>query len=160
MRRSNVTWVYVAVCNIHGVLLCSGLNNEDERQSAPLTEVLYCTSTRRPSSRYAGETGASTPPTTENGREVLMRHACARKLSPRRCFCWSTAFSPHPARSVDWPHGPCLVLAPCMQFLTFHDGPAAWNLIALTHRVDFPQVRRSLTLPFLPLWCPLVLPFE
>ena len=33
------------------------LNNEDRRQSAPLTETLYCTSTRRASSRYAGETG-------------------------------------------------------------------------------------------------------
>ena len=33
------------------------LNNEDKRQSAPLTETLYCTSTRRASSRYAGETG-------------------------------------------------------------------------------------------------------
>ena len=33
------------------------LNNEDRRQSAPLTETMYCTSTRRASSRYAGETG-------------------------------------------------------------------------------------------------------
>ena len=43
-------------------LLCSGLNNEDERQSAPLTETLHCTSTRRISPRYAGETGTKKPP--------------------------------------------------------------------------------------------------
>ena len=43
-------------------LLCSGLDNEDERQSAPLTKALYCTSTRRVSSRYAGETGTRKPP--------------------------------------------------------------------------------------------------
>ena len=33
---------------------CSGLNKEDERQSAPLTETLYCNSMRRASSRYTG----------------------------------------------------------------------------------------------------------
>ena len=38
-------------------LFCSGLDNEDGRHSAPLTETLHCTSTRRESSRYAGETG-------------------------------------------------------------------------------------------------------
>ena len=41
-------------------LLCSGLNNEDGRQSAPLAEAMYCTSTRRASSRCAGETGTRT----------------------------------------------------------------------------------------------------
>ena len=29
--------------------------------------------------------------------------------------CWSTACSPHPARSADWPHGPFLALAPCIR---------------------------------------------
>ena len=35
---------------------CSGLNNGGEGQSASFTEALCCTSTRRASSRYAGET--------------------------------------------------------------------------------------------------------
>jgi hypothetical protein len=43
-------------------LLCSGLNNGDGRPSAPLTDILYRTSTRRASSRYAGETGTRKPP--------------------------------------------------------------------------------------------------
>ena len=38
-------------------LLCSGLNDEGERQGAPLSETLRYTSTCRASSRYAGETG-------------------------------------------------------------------------------------------------------
>ena len=37
------------------------LNNKDERQSAPLTETLHYTSTRRAPSRYAGETGTGKP---------------------------------------------------------------------------------------------------
>ena len=54
-------------------------------------------------------------PTTENEREMLMHRACARALSPHSLFCcWSTAHSPHPGRSADWPHGPCLALAPCI----------------------------------------------
>ena len=63
-------------------LLCSDLNNEDKRQSAPLTGALYCTSARRASSRCGGD-GNEVTPTTENEREMLMRRACARTLSPR-----------------------------------------------------------------------------
>ena len=44
-----------AICTVY--LRSSGSVNEDERQSAPLTETLLCTSTRRASSCYAGETG-------------------------------------------------------------------------------------------------------
>ena len=43
-----------------------------------------------------------------------MHRTCARKLCPRTFCCWSTAFSPHPARSADLPHAPCLALAPCI----------------------------------------------
>ena len=45
-----------AIYTVH--LLCSGLNNEDERQSAPLTETLHCTSMRRAKSRIMGLHGA------------------------------------------------------------------------------------------------------
>ena len=60
-------------------LLCSDLNNEEKRQSAPLTETLYYTSTRRASSRYAGETATGKSPVTvtENKREMLMLNLCA-----------------------------------------------------------------------------------
>ena len=47
------------ICTVH--LLFSGLNNEDGRQSAPLTETLYCTSTHRASSRCAGGAGTGKP---------------------------------------------------------------------------------------------------
>ena len=43
-------------------LLYSGLDNEDERQSTPLTVTLHCAFTRRVSLRYAGETGTRKPP--------------------------------------------------------------------------------------------------
>ena len=55
-------------------------------------------------------------PTTENEIKMLMRRACARTHrtpSPRSFFaartthCAAFACSPHPARSADWPHGPC-----------------------------------------------------
>ena len=47
------SWLKTEQYTVH--ILCSGLNSEDERQSALLT--LYCTLTRRASSRYSGETG-------------------------------------------------------------------------------------------------------
>ena len=79
-------------------LLCSGLNNEDERQSAPRTETLYCTSTRRASSRYAGETGTNEEtPTTGNEGEMLMRRACARTLSPLSLLLLEHSFQPTPS---------------------------------------------------------------
>ena len=79
-------------------LLCSGLNNEDERQSAPLTETLYCTSTRRASSRCAGETGTRRGGNaTENEREMLMRRACARTLSPRSLLLLEHRLQPTPS---------------------------------------------------------------
>ena len=55
---------------------------------------------------------------TENEREILMRRACARTLSPRSFLLLKHSLqptpSPHPARSADWPHGLCLALAPCI----------------------------------------------
>jgi len=51
------------------------LGNEAGRQRAPLTGALYCTSTRRVSSRYAGGTGTRKP----NNRE-LERSAYAPRL--------------------------------------------------------------------------------
>ena len=61
MHRSNEIWVMsrFVIYTLH--LHCSGLIFEDERQSAPLTEALHCTSTRRASLRYAGETGTRDP---------------------------------------------------------------------------------------------------
>ena len=53
-------------------LLCSGLDNEEERQSAPLTDALYCTSTRRASSRYTGETGTRKPQKALVGSRALV----------------------------------------------------------------------------------------
>ena len=60
-------------------LLCSGLNNEDERQGAPLTETLW----KCASSRFAGGGRNEETPATENERAVLMPRACARTLSSR-----------------------------------------------------------------------------
>ena len=82
-------------------LLCSGLNNEDERQSAPLplTETLYCTSTRRASSRYAGETGTRKPPKQRIGGVCL----CAAPahvhsaLSPRSFLLLEYSLQPIPS---------------------------------------------------------------
>ena len=58
------------------LILCmaSGLNNEDGRQSAPFTETLYCTSTRRASSRYAGEIGTRNPPQQRMKENCLWPH--------------------------------------------------------------------------------------
>ena len=95
-------------------LACCGLKNEDERQSAPLTETLHCTSTRRASSRFAGGAGTGETPTAENEREMLLRRPAHVHSAHAAICCWSTAFSPHPARSADWPHGPCLALSPCI----------------------------------------------
>jgi len=73
------------------------LNNEDERQSAPLTGTLYCTSTHRASSRYAGETGTRKPP-KQRTRGVCLCAAPAYVHSARAAFCClSTACSPHQA---------------------------------------------------------------
>ena len=75
-------------------LFCSGLNNEDERQSAPLTETLYCTSTRRVSSRYAGETGTRKLPKRE-----YERYAYAPRLrtytQPAQLFSAGTQLAAH-----------------------------------------------------------------
>ena len=89
-------------------LLCSGLNNEDERQGAPLTETLFCTSMRRASSRYEGETGTrkTLQPTTENEIAAFMRRACACALSPRSSLLLERSLQPTPSPLCDWPHGP------------------------------------------------------
>jgi len=103
-----------AVCNIQGVPPLKWLENDNERQPPPLSGALYCTSTRRASSRYAGETGTRKPP-EQIIREVFLCDVPAH-VHPARaaCCCWNTACSLHPARSADWPHGPCLALAPCI----------------------------------------------
>ena len=73
-------------------LLCRGFSNGDGRHSTPLTETLYCTSTRRTSSRYTGETGTRKPPTT-----MLMPRACARTLGPRSLLLLEHSFQPTPS---------------------------------------------------------------
>ena len=79
------------------------------RDRAPLTVTLYCTSTRRASSRCAGETGTREKKSQQRMREKCLCAAPAHVHSAHAAFCnWSTACSPHPARSADWPHGPCL----------------------------------------------------
>ena len=75
--------------------LCSGLNNEDERQSAPLTGALYCTPTRRASTGYTGRNEET--PTAENEGEVRMRRACACTISPRSLFLLGRVFQPTPS---------------------------------------------------------------
>jgi hypothetical protein len=78
-------------------LLCSGLDNGDERQSAALTRALYYTSTRLASSRYAGESQTNEePPKTENERELLMRRACVRTLSPCSSSLLERSLQPKP----------------------------------------------------------------
>ena len=80
-----------AIFNVH--LLCSGLNNEDVRQSAPLTDILHYTPTRRASSRYAGETGTRKPPQqrmrgkrlrtyTQPAQPLLLEHSFLPTPSP------------------------------------------------------------------------------
>ena len=87
-------------------LPCSGLNNEDEGKSAPLTEALYCTSTRRALSRYARETDET--PTTENEREMHMRRACARQLSPRSFLLLEQSLLSIPSPQLDVEAPPAL----------------------------------------------------
>ena len=73
-------------------LLCSGLNNVGGRQSAPLTETMYYTSTRRASSRYAGETRTRKPPQRRMGEEFLCATP-AHVHSDHAAFCraWRVA---------------------------------------------------------------------
>ena len=66
-------------------LFCSGLDNEDEGQSAPLIETMNFTSTRRTSSRYAGETGTRKPPAQRIG-EVCLCAAPAHVHTARTAF--------------------------------------------------------------------------
>ena len=67
------------------------------KRPSPLTETLHCTSTRRASSRYAGETGTRKPPKTENEREVPMPRACPRALSPRSFSLMEHSLQPKPS---------------------------------------------------------------
>ena len=64
-------------------LLCSGLNNEDERQSAPLTGALCCFHAPRLDALRGGDWNEETP-VTENKKDMLLRRFCARTLS--RCI--------------------------------------------------------------------------
>ena len=43
-----------------------------------------------------------------------MRRACARELCPRSSVLLEHRFQPTPARSADWPRGPCLGPAQCI----------------------------------------------
>ena len=73
MRESRylVQKIYVEVCYGHGVPPLKWPEQEDERQSTPLTGTLYCTSTRRASSRYAGETGTRKTPQQRTREKFL-----------------------------------------------------------------------------------------
>jgi hypothetical protein len=100
MHHPYVTWVLD--------LLCSGLDNEDERQSAPLTEALYCTSTRRASSRCAWETAGKRKLPQQRTREKCLCAVAAHVHTVRGAFCcWSEACSPHPARYAGWSRAFC-----------------------------------------------------
>ena len=61
--------------------LCSGLNNEDGGQSAPLTETLLHSHAPRLIALHGGDRNEEILK-TENYREMLMRRASARTLSP------------------------------------------------------------------------------
>ena len=78
-------------------LPCSGLNNEDERQSAPpyRDPVLHFHAPRLVALR-GGDKNEETP-TTENEREMLMRRACARILSPRSFLLLEHSLQPTPS---------------------------------------------------------------
>ena len=71
------------------------LGNEDERQSAPLTETLHCTSTRRASSRYAGETETRKPPK----QRIREQFSCAEAVHVRTA---RAVYSPPPLVGGDW----------------------------------------------------------
>ena len=82
--------------------LSSGLNNEDEKQSATLHETLYCTSTRRASSRYAGETGMRKPPQQRMGEKgpcaaPARLRACTRTPSPCSFLLLENSLQPTPS---------------------------------------------------------------
>ena len=115
MYRSNVTWVHVEVCNVHGLpplQLFERWGRETERP--PYTGALHCTSKRRSSSRYARGIGTRSPPQRKM-REGCLYAAPTNVHTARAAFCcWSTACCPHPARSADWLDGPCLAPAPCI----------------------------------------------
>ena len=85
MHRPNVTWVYVAVCNIHDAPPLQWLGQwgwETERR--PYRDpVLHFHAPRLIALR--GEDRNEETPTTENKREVLMHRACAR-TSARDAF--------------------------------------------------------------------------
>ena len=92
----------------------------DEREAARFIKTLHfltethhftSTSTRRASSRYAGETRTRAS-LQQRMREKGQCAAPAYVHSAHAAYCcWSTAFSPHPACSADCPHGPCLAPA-------------------------------------------------
>ena len=113
-------------------LLYSGLNNEDERQSTPITETMHCTSTCHVPSRYAGETG------TRKSLQQRMREKCLC-AAPAHV---NPASSPHPARSAGWPHGPCFALASCIP-----ESNACLDLAAVSDRCGLVGERRFARCP-------------
>ena len=94
VHRFTASWVYVAVCNMNGVFsLCSGLNNEDGRQSAPLTEILHCTSTRHAS--YAKRGGGHELPQQRTREKCI----CAAPANANPVLQLFTAGDPLAART-------------------------------------------------------------
>ena len=77
--------------------LCSGLDNEDKRQGAPpyRDPALHFHAPRLIALRR-GDRNEETPK-TENKREVLMRRACARALSPRSFLLLEHSMQPTPS---------------------------------------------------------------
>ena len=79
-------------------ILCSGLNNEDRRQSAPPHRgpVLHFHEPRLIALRAGGDMNEETP-TTDNEKEMLICRACARTLSPRSFLLLESSLEPTPS---------------------------------------------------------------
>ena len=77
MCRSEVTWFISRFVIFAVYLLCSCLNNGDERQSPPYRDHASHFQAPRLIALRGGDRNEETPK-TENKREMLMRRACAR----------------------------------------------------------------------------------
>ena len=86
MQRPDVTLVYVAVCNVHGLLPLQWLEQWGQETEHPPCRgpALHFHAPRFIAPR-GGDRNEETP-ATENEREVLICRACAHTLSPRSLF--------------------------------------------------------------------------
>ena len=79
MNRPNETWLmpwFEMRTSVYPLQRLGKMICDDKRRSASFSEAMYCTSTRRASSRHAGETGTRNKetPATKNERERQSAH--------------------------------------------------------------------------------------